>query len=168
MKTFIIILLLASFSHYRLVVVIHWSLTDCKFSLVYSTLLRILVDLSNAVDWIISILLLIFSSFRPFSRLLEIVPSTPTRISIILTLIFHSSLTRSKYFSVVFFFVFFDFYFVVCRSNKLHKIANSLFYWINTRSRLLAWVSWSLCISKPQRILYVSFLKTDSGLCLYH
>ena len=29
-------------------------------------------------------------------------------------------------------------------------------------------MKWSLCISKPERNLYVSFFLTDSGLCIYY
>ena len=37
-----------------------------------------------------------------------------------------------------------------------------------TRSGLLAGIKWSVCISKFQRTLCVSFSRTDSGLCIYH
>ena len=33
---------------------------------------------------------------------------------------------------------------------------------------LLVGIRWSICISKPQRILCVSFSRTDSSLCVYH
>ena len=42
------------------------------------------------------------------------------------------------------------------------------FLLINTRSGLLARIRWSVCISKSQRILWVSFSRMDSGLCVYH
>ena len=32
----------------------------------------------------------------------------------------------------------------------------------------LAEITWSGCVSKPQRTLCVSFSRTDSGLCIYH
>ena len=43
-----------------------------------------------------------------------------------------------------------------------------LFLLIITRSRLLARIMWSICISESLRILCVSFSWTDSGFCIYH
>ena len=37
-----------------------------------------------------------------------------------------------------------------------------------TRSGHLAEIRWSICMSRSPRILYVSFSRTDSGLCIYH
>ena len=39
---------------------------------------------------------------------------------------------------------------------------------IKTRSGLLVGIRWSVYISRSQRILCVSFSKTNSGLCMYH
>ena len=36
-----------------------------------------------------------------------------------------------------------------------------------TRSGLLAWIEWSICITKSKRILCLLFSWTDSVLCLY-
>ena len=42
------------------------------------------------------------------------------------------------------------------------------FFFINIRSGSLAEIRWSVCISKSQRSLCVSFSRTDSGLCIYY
>ena len=36
------------------------------------------------------------------------------------------------------------------------------------RSGILAEIGWSVCMSKSQRSLCVSFSRTDAGLCIYH
>ena len=41
-------------------------------------------------------------------------------------------------------------------------------YFTYTRFSRLAEIRWSVCISKSQRILCVSFFRTDSGLCIYN
>ena len=46
--------------------------------------------------------------------------------------------------------------------------ASSFFFLIITRSGRLAKIRWSVCISKSQRSLCVSFSRTDVGLCVYH
>ena len=42
------------------------------------------------------------------------------------------------------------------------------FLLINIRFGLLAGIRWSVCISKSQRILWVSFSRMHSDLCIYH
>ena len=55
------------------------------------------------------------------------------------------------------------------RDSKVHNIASSLFcLLIITRSGLLAGIRWSVCISKFQRNLWVSFSRTNSGLCIHN
>ena len=44
----------------------------------------------------------------------------------------------------------------------------TFFLSIKIRSGFLAWIGWSICISKSQRTLCNSFLRTDSGLCISH
>ena len=39
---------------------------------------------------------------------------------------------------------------------------------IKTRNGLLAWIGWSICILKFQRILCISFFRRYSGLYIYH
>ena len=56
---------------------------------------------------------------------------------------------------VLFFFLFFFFFFF-------------FFLMIITRFDCLAEIWWSVCISKSQRSLCVSFSRADSGLCTYH
>ena len=70
--------------------VFHWSLSDSKSPQVSRTLLSILADCSNAVFWMVSILLLIPRFSKLFSNLFGTVPSAPTTIGITFTLIFHS------------------------------------------------------------------------------
>ena len=84
----------------------HWNPSDRKSFQVSRTLLSILADLNNGVIWIVSILPLIYNSSSPFSRLLMTVSIALTTISITVTLMFHSSLTRSKYFLYLFSFSF--------------------------------------------------------------
>ena len=50
----IFILLLASFAHQHLQISFHWSLNDSKSSLVFRMLLSFLVDLKNAVIWMVA------------------------------------------------------------------------------------------------------------------
>ena len=70
----------------------------------------------------------------------------------------------------VFLYILFSFIFrlVVHRNRNIHKMANFFFLLINTRSGLLAWLRWCVCISKSHRILWVFITRTDSGLCIYH
>ena len=42
------------------------------------------------------------------------------------------------------------------------------FFFTITRSGRLVKISWSVCISKFQRILCISFSRTDSESCIYH
>ena len=77
------------FTHWFKLVVIYWNLIDSLFPQVSRTHLSILVDVNNAVIWMVSILPLIYSSFRTFPKLLRIVPSTPNTTNIMLNCIFH-------------------------------------------------------------------------------
>ena len=66
---------------------------------------------------------------------------------------------------------FFYFHSVVCRNGKVNYSAGSVFFVFLltiTRTGRLAEIKWSVCISKSQRSLCISFSKTDSGLCIYH
>ena len=100
------------------------------------------------------------------SKHLASVTGAPTTIRIISILMFHSffsSLAKSKHVSL---FAFFDFHSVVYGDGKIHKSASSLF--LITSYGHVAGIRWSVYISKPQRISYVSFFRTDFGLCIYH
>ena len=137
--------------------VFHWSLSDCKCLQVSRTLLSILADLNNAVLWMVSTRPLISKSSSPFNNHLVIVPRSPITISIIVTFLFHSffnSLTRSRNLS------FFSLSFNFSVDRKVHNSVSSLF-------DRLAKIGWSVCMSKSQRSLCVSFYRTDVGLCIY-
>ena len=100
-----------NFSHYRWLIVFHWSLSDRKFSQVSRTLLSILADLNNVVVWMVLILPSISNSCRPLSKSLGTVPSALITIGIIIALMFYTlriSLARSKFLS---FFLVFSFCF---------------------------------------------------------
>ena len=53
---------------------------------------------------------------------------------------------------------------MVGRNDKDNFLTGYLFLLIITRYGRLAGMRWSACISKSQRILFVSFSRTDSGL----
>ena len=58
---------------------------------------------------------------------------------------------------------------MVCQDGKVHFSSSSLFFFFFltiTRSGRLANIKWSVCISKFQRSLCLSFSNTDSGLCI--
>ena len=136
-----------------------WSLNDSKPPQVSRTLLSILVDLNNVVYSMVSTWCVIFKFSRPFTNHLEIVPSAP--ITVIITGIFifnslFSSLARSWYSS--------SFSFLILLGG-LQERQGSLF---GTRCGRLAEFRWSVCISKSQKILCVSFSSTNSGLSINH
>ena len=82
--------------------VFHWSLSDSKSPQVYRIRLRILVVLSNAVVWLVSVRPPTSKSSRPLNNPLVIVPNAPITIGTIVTFMFHSlfnSLARSRYLS---------------------------------------------------------------------
>ena len=150
-----------SFSHQHQSMVFHWSLSDSKFSQVSRTLLSILVDLNNAVVWMVSACPLISNSSGSIINPLVTVPSAPITIGITVTFMFHSffcSQARSRYSS--FFSLSFSF---TLWSAKMAKSTIQLVHFF-----LLTVTSWSVCISKSQRILCISFSNTDSELCIYH
>ena len=79
---------------------------------------------------------------------------------------FFNSLTRSRYSS--FFSLSLDF--AQCSVGTAKSTIRQVLFFllIITRSGRLADIRWSVCISKSQRSLCVSFSWTDSGLCIYH
>ena len=84
--------------------------------------------------------------------------SIPITTGITDTFIFHSFFQFScKGFVLITFFDFFQFYFVVCRNGNVHDLANSLFLLSITRPGPLVEFKWSVCISKSQRCLCISF-----------
>ena len=103
-----------------------------------------------------------------FNNLLVIVPIAPITIGIIVTNIFHffNSLTRSRYLS--FFSISFSFILWSAWTAKSTILKILFFLLIIIRSGLLAEIRSSVCTSKFQRSLCVSFSRTAAGLCLYH
>ena len=143
--------------------VFHWRVCDSKSPQVFRTLLSILTDFNNAVHWIVSVLSSISNTSNPLTKLLGIVPWAPPTIGITITCMFHSFLVLWLGLSICLFFVFFDFH-IGLPGQK------SFFFWLLTisRSGLLAVIWGSVCISKSQKILCITFFWTDSGLYIYH
>ena len=126
-------------------------------------------DLNNAVVWMISIRPLISKSLSLRTNPLLTVLNVPITIGITVTFMFHSffsSLARSSYlslFSLSFSFILWS---TGTPKSTIKQVLSfsSFFYWLSR----LAEIKWSICISKSQRILCVSFSRTDSGFCIYH
>ena len=146
-------------------------LSDSKFPQVSRTLLSILADLNNTVVWMVSTRSLIFISSRSYTNPLVTVPSAPITISITITFMFQSffsSLARSRYLSLFLF----SFTFTLWSAGTAEFTIRRVHFFFGgvtiSRSGRLAKIRWSVCISKFQRILCVSFSRTDSELCIYH
>ena len=133
----------------------HWCLNDCKPSQVSRTLLSIMADLNNAADWMVSIHSLISKSSCPWrSTVCLFFFQFPSKVQVL-----------------IFLFTSFQFY-----SSKVHNsVSSNFFIFLKmlllltiTRPGRLAEIKWSVCISKSQRSLCVSFSRTDVGLFIYH
>ena len=163
--------------------VFHWRLSDSKSPQFFRTLLSILADLNNAVFWMVATRPLISKSSCPFTNPSLTVSRAPITIGIIVTFIFHNFFqSPSKIHVLIRLFTFFIFYSVASRHSKVLNFASSLFLFlfflffffffffllIIIRSGRLAETRRSVCISKFQRSLCVSFSWTDAGLCIYH
>ena len=110
---------------------------------------------------------LISMSSCAFINPLVTVPRTPITIDINVTFMFNSfftSLARSRYLS--FFSISFNFTQWSARTAKSTIL--QVFLLIIIRSGRLAEIKLSVCMSKSQRSLCVSFSRTDTGLCIYH
>ena len=110
-------------------------------------------------------------SSSPFSNPLITVPKSPITIGIIVTLMFHSIFQfPSKAEVLILLFTLFQFYSVVSRDSKVDNFANSLFFFllIIIKSDLLTEITRSVCMSKSQKSLCVSFSRTDVEFCIYH
>ena len=141
----------------------YWSLCDSKSPQVSRILLSILADLCYVVVWMVSICPLTSESSRPHANPLVTVPRTPFTFGIIVLFMFHSffsSLATSCYLS------FFSISFILIA--KSINWQDLIFFFIITCSSRLDKFRWSVCISKFERSLCVSFSMTDSGLCIYH
>ena len=121
--------------------VFHWSFSDSKSPQVSWILFTILADLNNAVVWMVSTCPIISKSFN-----------------------FFSFLARPRY---LFFFLL-SFNFTLWSAWTAKSTIRQVLFFSLTRSGSLAKISWSVCISKSQRTLCVSFSRKDSVLCIYH
>ena len=63
-----------------------------------------------------------------------------------------------------------DCWYSLCTREMVRSTWRQVFFYllINIRSDLLARIKWFICILMSQRILCISFSRTDSGLCIYH
>ena len=150
-----------------ILMVFHWNLSNKMSPQVSRTLLSILVDLNNVVVWMLSTRLLSMSS-SPCTNPLVTVPRAPITIGITVTFILH----RFFFFQfpnevqvLIFLFAFFQFYSVINWDSEVYNSASLFFLLIIKRSGRLAEIRWSVCISKSQRSLCVSFSRRESGLC---
>ena len=108
-------------------------------------------------------------SWIKFSNPLVTVQNAPIRICTIVTFMFHSLFQfPSKVAVLLLLFTFFQFHDAVSRNSKVDNFASSLFFIIITRAGLLAEIRWSVCMSKSNRSLCVSFSRASAGLCIYH
>ena len=83
---------------------------------------------------------------------------------------FFSSLAKPK--DILLFRVFFYLHSVVCQDGKVFYLVDSLFFFFFLLSiawsGLLTRIGLSVCITKSQKILCISFFRMDSGLCTHH
>ena len=146
-----------------------WSLSDSKSPQVSWTHLSILADPNNAVVWTVSTRPVIFKSSspctNPFGNFNKGTNYNWYRCHFHVPQFFQFS---SKVQVLILLFTFFQFHSVVPADNRVPNSASSLFLLIIIRSGLLGEIRWSVCISKFQRGLCVSFCRTDSWLCIYH
>ena len=127
----------------------HWCLSDTKLP----------------VFWPISTCPLISKSSSLFPKTSGIVLSTPIGITIIrFHSLFFSSLARSNYLSHFLLSFIFTRWYVGMAKSTIQQVFFILL--TITRSGLLAGINGVVYISKSQRILCISFSRTDSGLCI--
>ena len=142
-----------SFSHQRLLMVLHWSLSDSKSPQVSRTLLGILTVLNNDVVLMVSSRPPTFKFSSPFNNLFLTVPKEHITIGTIVTFKFHSffiSLARSMYL-----FYFSHSFSFILRSAGTAKstILQILFFFFVDYYK--AGISWSVCMLMPHRSLCV-------------
>ena len=147
--------------------VLHRSLSVSVSPQVSRTFLSILADLRNTVVWMVSARPPISSSFSPVggtSRVHQLQLISPL-LSYSITFLF-SGKVQVLVCAFVFFFLIFTLWSAVTIKSTISKV---LFFckWS------LGLVFWSrlgdlLASQKSQRILVVSFFRTESGLCTYH
>ena len=103
----------------------------------------------------------ISKSSRPFNNSLVTVPKAPITIGTIVTFMFHSffnSLARSRYVS----FFSHSFSFILWSAGKAKSTILQILFFVLLiiRSGFLAEIRWSVCMSKSDRSLCVSFSRT--------
>ena len=136
--------------HFSPLRVFHWRLSDSKSPQVSRTLLSILADLV-AVLWIVSIRPFISKSSCPFVNPLVSIPRAPITFHVTFMFLgFPSHLGQQSPPFNKFSFSFFFFFFLLT-IIRYGRLAES---------------KWSVCISKSERSLCVSFSWRDSGLCI--
>ena len=149
---------------------------DSKFPQVSRTLLSFLVDLNNAVVWMVSTCPLFSESSSPCTSPLVTVPSALITIDIIITVMFHSFFpVLWQGLGTYFLFAFLKFYSVVSLNGKVHYSAAFFFFFFfffflqtTTRPGRLAEIKRSVCITKFRNIFCVEMPGMDSVLCTYH
>ena len=144
--------------------VFYWSLSESKSPQISRTPLSIQVVVS-----MVSVLPLISSLPNLFSRYLGTVPKVSCTTGFTLTFMFHnffSSLPRSRYLQGFFFYFLFTLWSTGMEKSIRWQVL--FFLLVKIRSGFLVWIRWSVCISKSQSMLYLSFSRTDSSLCNYH
>ena len=117
---------------------------------------------------------LISMSPNPFTNPLGIVPSVPITIGITVTFMFNRFLVMKQGLDIYLSFRFL--LILLCGLPGRQSLLFGRFSFYNFSFLLLtitllgrlSEIMRSVCISKSQRTLYVSFSKTDSGLCIYH
>ena len=142
--------------------VFHWSLSDTKFLQVSKTLLSILADLNNADEWTVSIQLVTSKTSSPCAHLLVTVPRAPITIGIIDSFMFRNffnSLARFRYLSLFSHSVNFTLWSAWTAMSIILQVLSFLLMIIT--SCRLAVIKRSVCISKSQRRLCVSFSRID-------
>ena len=158
------LLLLLLFYYLR---VFHISVSDNKFPQVSRTLLSILVELNNAVVWIVSTYPLILKPSCPFTNPLVTVPRAPITIGITVIFMFYGFFQfPSKVQVLNLLSLSFSFTLWLAGTAKSTVL---FFLLIIIRCDRLAEIKWSVCISKSQRSLCVSFSRTGCAytICLY-
>ena len=149
--------------------VFHWCLSDRKSPQVSRTPLRILVNLTNVVVWMVSAHPPISNSSRPLYQAFRdcsectnynwhhrhILVPRPGQITFISFCFLWLSTETAK--STI--------WLSLSLSLSLFSHTHTLSSTI-TRSDLLAEIRWFIWLSKSQRILCVLFSRTDSGLCI--
>ena len=157
--------------------IVQRNLNDIKFPQVSRTLLSILADLNSSIVSIFPARPPISNFSLPLTKPLETIPTAPitTDVMFILTL-FSTFLVLRQGLSTCLSFRFLWFkpsdqpgqQSLIYNRFSFFLLIYFYFLLIISWSGLQAEIRWSVCISKSQRILCVSFSRTGSVLCIYH